>query len=150
MGMIRLSRPRAISARVTRSAAQTIATDTPTAVSFDVVRHDTTGMYNPATPSRLTFMRAGVWFIGSDIDWEGVAGVGVRQVEIMLNGTTLISNALIEVGANDDVQTSTSTVYRFDVGDYVECQVTQTSAADCDVLQANEHSPELYAHYVGP
>jgi len=134
--------------RATKTVGQPIATSGVgvfAAVTWDAVQYDTAGIFNPATPDRLTAPIAGVYAIEGGVRWTANA-TGFRFAGICLNQppATCTANdniAVSEYATNDDpgvgalklTQQSVSTHLKLNAGDVVRLVVTQDSGATVTV-----------------
>lgn len=134
--------------RVYNSAAITgIATSTRTALTFNSERYDNDGIHSTATnTSRLTCVTAGVYDIFGVADL-GANATGIRQIEIRLNGSTLLAVAGTPGNASN-VPLSISTKYKLAVGDYVELTIFHTAGTNLDVGANGNYSPEFGCSWV--
>lgn len=136
--------------RVTKAAAQSIATSALTAVTFDTERYDTDTMHDNVTNNtRITIKTAGLYTVGAAIEWAA-GGTSFRLLLIRLNGTTPIAQ-LIGPPETTGVATdqTLSTVYKFAVNDYIEVMAQQNSGGALNVSKINNSSPEFWATWIG-
>jgi hypothetical protein len=136
--------------RVYNSANVSIPNLTRTAVTFNSERYDVGGCHSTAVnTSRLTVPagEGGKYVIGGCVEFAGNA-TGTRQVEVYVNGTTLI--AIQKDGAPDanPFELTINTEYALSAGDYVELTVYQTSGGALNVLTASAYSPEFWMRWV--
>jgi hypothetical protein len=136
----------AISARVYRATDQTIATATPTVISFSNARWDDraglTAQWAIGDPTKLVCRVAGVYAISAHIEFGWVAA-GERRVEVLLNGATVIASARENAPADVRFRSPVGTEYKLAVDDYVQARVYQNTGADLPVTATLNHSPEL-------
>jgi len=114
--------------RVWRSTNQSIPNASGTNVSFDTKRWDTANMWSAGQPTRLTCQVAGKYVVVSHLRFAPNA-TGVRQVNFNVNGSVLIARSTLNAtagGAQTDMPPM-PVVWDFNVGDYVEVSVYQTS-----------------------
>jgi len=135
----------AIGARVYHSAYQTIPRYTITPLSFDSERWDTDNIHDTVTNnSRLTCRTPGYYLIVAQVVWDNVA-VGRRILDIRLNGTTFIGRH--ETGSQADSLShpglTATTVWKLEVGDYVEACVYHGADTSVDIMALADHSPEF-------
>jgi hypothetical protein len=118
--------------RIGRSggAAQSIPNNTPVVVTFDAALVNVGTVWAAGTPNRLTATRAGGWDVGSTVRFQhnGSAAVetGVRQVQIRLNGGTVIAEVALPPVLNVVTTVNVSTQVDLVVGDYIEVIALQT------------------------
>lgn len=128
-------------ARVTHNANQSINDVTETALAFNTEDYDTDAIHDTVTNnSRLTCKTAGKYNIWANIEFAANA-TGQRQVEIRLNGTTLIGLAEINATAARTANVPVSCTYSLAVNDYVECVVYQNSTGALNVTTQSKYSP---------
>lgn len=87
------------------------------------------GMWTSGDGSKITIRTAGVYVVTATIQFAA-NGTGFRQLEILLNGTTVIGK---EVEAGNSSYSSTlnaSTIYSFAATNYIQCQVYQNSGGN--------------------
>lgn len=130
--------------RVFRSANQSIATATLTALAFDQTRYDTDNVHDTVTNnSRFTCKTAGKYAITGNVSFAANA-TGFRRALIRLNGTTNIAAAnQLSVTASLEAYLNVRCDYDLAVNDYVELVVEQTSGGALNVLVAGNFSPEF-------
>lgn len=130
-------------ARVTRSAAQTIATGVATDIAFDEQRFDSGGFHSTSVNNeRYTTLVSGIYVLSGGVRWASNT-TGYRQITMRLNGTTPIG-----ADRKDALQTGPTiqcltTVYYLDVGDYVTLEGFQNSGGNLDIDKANALTPEF-------
>jgi hypothetical protein len=138
--------------RVFKSANQTITTSTPTAITFDSERYDTqNGHSTSSNTSRYTVQTGqdGVWSLGGCVEWAAVNTTGTRQLELRLNGTTIVAFDTDNApSATLGSRMIVNTEYRLAATDYVELVVNQTSGGNLAVNAAANYSPEMWGHWV--
>lgn len=124
-------------AELRQPVAQTIATGTPTALTFTASDVDTdyaggTGHSNSVNTSRYTANYAGWYQVSGGITWQANA-TGVRTAEWRVNGSavlgTLVELQTVTGGLACGVPARTKLVY-LNVSDYVELWVQQTSGGN--------------------
>lgn len=133
--------------RVTHSEAQTIGNSTTTPLSFDTTRFDTNSIHDNVTNnSRLTFHTAGVYQLTGNLRWDNNT-TGRRIIFIVVNDATSIVNSEIHGPpiTGHVVVINITTLYSFDIGDYAELKVHQTSGGDLDTVVTNNYTPEFMA-----
>lgn len=137
-------------ARVYNSAAETIANNTLTALTFDSERYDNGGLHESVThPSRLTAVKAGKYLISAHIMWANNA-TGKRMLHLALNGTTYLASDIRAAAISEYLAISVNTVHHLAATDYVEAMVYQNSGGNLDVLANTNVSPEFAMQWLGP
>ena len=134
----------AIWARVYHNANQSISHDTATALAFNSERADTDTIHDTSTNnSRLTCKTAGVYTIVGQCGFDA-NGTGLRELQLKLNGSTLIAIKRVpNTGSGDPAYIDVTTIYSLAVNDYVEMFAKQTSGGSLDVISAGNFSPEF-------
>ncbi|MGE5594324.1 MAG: hypothetical protein ACM3X3_11695 [Betaproteobacteria bacterium] len=136
-------------ARVYHNAAQSIPNATWTTLAFNSERFDTDNIHDTATSnSRLTCKTAGKYLISLSLRFASNA-TGLRQAQVMLNGTTRIALVSQNPISGDPTIVNVSTVYSLSAGDYVEALAYQSSGGALDVEYAIAYSPEFMMVRVG-
>ena len=136
--------------RVTRSSALSIPDGgAVTTVGFDAEVFDTDGMHSTVTNnSRITIQTAGFYTVGFNGTLATDAAYVRSFCEVVLNGSTSLGRSQTP-GVSSQQTLSISTVYQFDVGDYVELQVFQDSTAAHNLEVTADRSPEFWAARIG-
>lgn len=129
----------------TNPAGQDILNNVTTTLTFDAERYDPDGMHdNTVNNSRLTAPVSGFYQISGAVLWEADPN-GFRNVNISLNGTTLIAvetqNAVAAPGFG--TAQTISTGYYLNAGDYVELTVQQSAGGTIAVEKIDATSPEF-------
>lgn len=142
--------------RVYKSAAQSIADNTVTAITFDTEQYDNDGMHSTSTnTSRITPVRPGYYTFFATVVWAHSAQTGAaalyRQSFFRLNGATQLTNTIISNVTTSGVVTTELTELDLQLNgttDYVELMVKQNTSA---ALNVNGGSSETYmmAKWIG-
>lgn len=126
---------------VNRSTNQSIPNSAVTAVSFDAENYDdgtAAGMHESVTnPTRLTCQVPGVYMV-SAYGRLANSTTGVRQINIRLNGSIVVSTLTIPPsgsGFGDDLPVVAQ--LKMNVGDYVEVTIFQTSGGAVNFQTGN-------------
>jgi hypothetical protein len=120
-------------ARVYASANVSIANNTVTPVPFDSERYDTDTIHDNVTNNtRLTCKTVGVYLIGGVV-WFAANATGYRDVQIAVNGTTIVGRSVVPVsnGTDPTVVTLSGVPWQLAVNDYVELRVAQNAGGRC-------------------
>lgn len=129
----RIERPRTRHhGRVFRGVfTQSIPNTTVTAISFDSVVEDTSGMWNALTPDQIVCNLAGWYSLGGVARFDPNA-TGYRNVRIQING---VNTAIIQTPAvsGDGTILSIHTEYKLAVGDVVKFLAQQNSGGALNV-----------------
>lgn len=137
--------------RVSRSTSLAITNGVDTTVDFTSEQDDPAGMHsNTVNPSRITIPVAGWYTIGFSGQLASASTYTVVMASIMLNTSTLIGRLMVP-GTSIAVpqRIMVSTVAHFDVGDYVETAVYQTSGASRTLELNGDASPAFWAARIG-
>jgi hypothetical protein len=131
-----------LSTCVYRSTAQTIATGSWVAISFDTLLWDDYGPHSSpwssGTPTRLTIRVAGTYTISAHVDFASNA-TGERVAVIRINGVLVALNG----GSGTGQSKSVSTMWKCSVGDYIEFVVLQTSGGNLNTTASAYYSARL-------
>ena len=133
-----------IGARVYHNAHQAITNATDTILAFNSERWDTDIIHDLVTNnSRLTVVTAGKYVITFSAVWADNS-TGLRQLRILLNGTTQLATVRSLVNSNNlNGYNSVTTIYNLATNDYIEAQVHQNSGVTIDLLTISNSSPEF-------
>lgn len=118
-----------------RAAAQTIAHNTSTPISWDTELRDNDGQadYSGAPTKLFTCTRAGAYTIDASVAWDSSA-TGQRIVSIFVknasNMTIMDANTTIIPGATGGIYQSLSRTFVLAATDYVQIVVYQTSGGN--------------------
>ncbi len=106
--------------RVRRNAAQAIAHNTNTAVSWDTEDYDTDNMWVAGSETRLTIRTPGIYMIQAGLVWSDGGDTSYRGMTIVKSGGTVLAdfNDSAFNGAGKSLQTHATAA--FAAGDYVE------------------------------
>lgn len=141
----------AVVARVTRSAAFSVANATLTVVPFDVEVIDPDGFHDAVNTTRLTVPvgQGGKYLAGATMRW-GPHTTGQRQTFLTKNGLTNHGYDLRPGGGSVTVNTVLVPLELVD-GDYLEAKVHQDSGAALDVQlnDGGEISPMFWLVRLG-
>lgn len=114
---------------VRRSATQSIAHNTGTAVSWDTVDQNDLGAYAGGAPTRLTAPTTGWYIASATIAWSSNTN-WQRVIDIRRNGSDyIVSQPFLPGTARPDPQFGLSTPLYLGAGDYIEIVVYQNSTA---------------------
>lgn len=122
-----------ISVRVRKSAGQSIANNSNTILTWNTEDYDTDAMHdNAVNNSRLTFQTAGKFLVICNNDWA-IGSVGVRSLVIIKNGVDRIAASKTDASSLGSSFYSASVIDDFIVGDFVECEVLQSSGGSLNI-----------------
>jgi hypothetical protein len=121
---------------------QAIPNATATAVQFDTVVTDPTGLWSATTPTRLTAPVAGQYLIAASLFWQAAAA-GEALLRIQKNGISadLYGVSSVPNSATNSAGTSTTVILSLAAGDYVEAVAFQTSGGSLNVQGATPATP---------
>lgn len=146
-----IPRPANLGARVYRSTDQSHNnTGNWVFVSFDTERVDTgitntytSGIWDVATPTRLTAVKAGWHHIWGGISFAASAAGTIRAVSFRLNAATYIAvDSAINLAATV-INMDVSTLWWMDVGDYVELGGFQDTGGNLNMPTLSAYSLEF-------
>lgn len=127
------SPPKDVSARVTKSAVESISNGTETALAFDQEDFDTHAQHDNSTNNeRLTCKIAGKYLITASAQFAA-NGTGQRFAWIRHGGSTKLAGTGQDAGASEQTRLSVSTIYELAVGEYVEVTVWQNSGGALNI-----------------
>lgn len=137
-------------AKLKRTANQTIANNTATAVAWDAEDEDThNGHSTSSNNTRYTCQVAGVYDLDAAIPWVA-DGTGIRQIDFRKNGTDTDTGIRQPAISSFTASYCASGKVRLAVGDYVEVIVTQNSGASLAVNQGHAKGPLFSVAWVRP
>lgn len=137
--------------RLTHNAAQSIANNTTVALLFNTETYDAAApnaMHDTVTNnSRITIPTGGAGFYVLTASVRFTANAtGVRELGMRVNGVTSIASAQqISNSGTTATQLTVATLYRLNVGDYVEATVLQSSGAALNTVVTTDVSPTFAA-----
>lgn len=134
----------AVGARVYNSANISITSGALQELTFNSERWDTSAFHSTVSNTdRLTVPAAhgGIYVIAGHVAFAA-SGVGDRQIEILLNGTTSLAVSRVPPPSGQG-RMSITTVVELSDADYITLRVLQTSGGALNVLAAGNYSPEL-------
>lgn len=137
--------------RLSRTGNLNVPNTTDTFIPFDEEVFDHGGLHNNGVnPSRITFVQDGVYVVGGGVQMSSSASYTVVSLEIRLNGSSdIVYDRIPGTSTSAGQLMSTSTVYEFSAGDYIELVVFQSSGAARTLELAGEYSPHFYATRIG-
>lgn len=121
-----------VGAVVTRAAVQSVATGTPTALSFDTEVIDDNAFFSGGDPTKLTAPSTGWYVIGCYANRAG-SNSALTILEARLNGATILAGqARDALGTFGDCDLTFA--YHLTAGDFIEFLVTQQSGGNRDFI----------------
>lgn len=135
---------------VYNSAAQSIADNTLTAVTFNTEAHDTDTIHSATSnTSRLTIVTAGYYHVKGQVSWAA-STASYRMAQIRYNGSTILGQALAHPVQAAGVATihELSKDLFLNAGDYVELMVKHQVGS---AINVNGGAAETFfqAHWIG-
>lgn len=136
------------SARAYNTAAIALTSGTATLLTLDSERWDTDTIHSTSSQtSRLTATTAGKYQMTGHVEFAGNTGAGLRRLEILLNGSTVIASEDCAVSDTSDPATTTrcslATHYNLAATDYVELRARQTVTSSLNITAGSNYSPEF-------
>lgn len=120
-------------ARVYQNAHQSIANNTPTALTFNSEDYDTDTIHDTSTnPTRLTATTAGTYAIHGQVEFA-TNQTGIRGAYIEYNGASYLHIVRHDTSGTDVTRIEIYTQYYLAATDYVELRAVQTSGGALDV-----------------
>ena len=137
-----------VSARAYNTAAFALTSGTAAVITLDSERWDTDTIHSTASnTSRLTATTAGKYFISGHVEFAASSVVGLRRIEVLLNGTTVIASqdcaVADELSPTFTTRCSIGTHYNLSATDYVELRGRQTVASSLNINASGNYSPEF-------
>lgn len=150
MGIFVPSGARRMFTEVRRSTVQNVAHNTSTKVIFNTVVRDDAGLWNAATPDKLTISTAGLWRIEAALEWLNPASAnGARILRLHREGS-ITDNVPVSCDASPNWGTglSTSRTWNLVVGDTLELRGHQMNSGST-ALDLTADKSWLSAEYLG-
>ncbi len=135
--------------RVYNNANISTSNGTFQALTFNTERYDVGGMHSTSSNTgRITVPTGGdgVYRCGGHVDWVS-NGTGIREVQIRLNGATVIAYNTMNPLSGTDSILSVNTEYALVAGDYLELLTFQSSGGALNIGAGSAFSPEFYASW---
>ena len=136
-----------VSARAFNTAAFALTSGTAAVITLDSERWDTDTIHSTASnTSRFSATTAGKYQITGHAEFASGPTTGVRRLEILLNGATVLASEDCAWNGTDPAQTvrcSVSTHYNLAATDYVELRGLQRAQATLNVNASGNYSPEF-------
>jgi hypothetical protein len=137
-----------ISCRVYNNANQTVASSSATKMALNAEQFDTDTMHDTSTNnSRVTIPEAGKYLCGFNTHVGGSANH--IKTYLLLNNTTTIAVNETTHADGGAIHQIGSTIYDFDVDDYIEMVVYQNSGGTITAYYDAFESPILWAIKIG-
>jgi hypothetical protein len=139
------------SARVRRTATQSISSSTLTDISLTSETWDTANLHSTNSPS-LVAPVTGIYLITAEVVFQGNS-TGHRELELVRNNTLPIAVDDRDAQASATDFLNVTTAYRMAAGDDVRMRVLQDSGSTLTVINSTggaETSPELSMTLLGP
>jgi hypothetical protein len=140
------------SARVRRTAVQSIPSGTFTAIQLTSETWDNLGLHSSVNNTRLTAPIDGVYLITANVFWAPNT-TGRRDLGLAVNGHFVAFVAQPATSAVSEVPLTVTTAYLLEAGDFAEAKVEQTSGAGLNLdvgTGGSETSPEVSMTWLGP
>jgi hypothetical protein len=137
--------------RLTRTGNLNVPNITDTFVPFNEEVFDYGGLHSNVTnPNRITFVKSGVYLVGGGVQLSASTAYTNVSLSVRMNGSVdIVFERVPGTTTSASQLIATSTVYEFDVGDYIELVVFQSSAAARTLELVGEYSPQFYAAFLG-
>jgi hypothetical protein len=139
------------SARVRRTATQSISSSTLTDISLTSETWDTANLHSTNSPS-LVAPVTGIYLITAEVVFQGNS-TGHRELQLVRNNTLPIAVDDRDAQASATDFLNVTTAYRMAAGDDVRMRVLQDSGSTLTVINSTggaETSPELSMTLLGP
>lgn len=118
------------------NASFSLANNARTAVSFSAETYDDNNYWSSGNPTQVTIPEAGWYGVSAYISYANNSS-GIRETQIVINGTPAIVAADERMPVSGDVTLVTITGFHyFNAGDYVKFQLFQNSGSSMTVTTA--------------
>jgi hypothetical protein len=112
---------------VYRATAHNVGTGgTPNQISFDTLDYQSEGMWNPAAPTHITCLTAGVYLFTGQVVWPSNA-TNFRNLAFLKNGVTVYGDSYATPSAVTVTGQNTAAHIPLNAGDYVEMYAAQNT-----------------------
>lgn len=139
-------------ARVFKSGNQSIASATPTALTFDSETYDTNTIHDNVTNnSRLTAPIAGKYVVHGTVQWDFSAAGNIRGMYFYKNGVIYAALQFVPptlAGANGNIVAGAD-IIDLAAGDYVELLAFQDSGGALNALGGSGANTHFGMGYIG-
>jgi hypothetical protein len=109
-----------------------VASNDPSWVPFGFTLFASSGMVDPAEPTRVTVPVDGIYLIATRVSWSNNVD-GRRSATVFVNDSTMMSDQRVASGPSSN---AVSGLRRLSAGDYVELRLFQNSGVDVNVNSA--------------
>lgn len=144
--------PTFVGCSLTKSANQSLANNTSTAITFDGEKFDTSGFHdNTTNNSRITIPsgKGGYYLITGNLKFTSSTG-GVRRADLNKNGTLIELYFLQYPNAGSDwTGSSFASIENLAVGDYIELFGQQSSGGALNVVGGGDEATRIQVQYLG-
>lgn len=132
-----------VTARIRRSTNQSVGTGAVFVdLAFDTSAYQVNGTFW-TTGATVTIPESGYFQIFSEATFEGAAVAVVCEMQVLLNGTTVIGSHQIMAAASATAPLSVMSQRLFTAGDTIKVQVKHSSATALNILTEGDHSPDI-------
>jgi hypothetical protein len=128
--------------------AQSIPSETTTALQFDTEAFDTQDLHDPANPERLRAPITGTYVLTASVEWEPAA-LGRRELQIDAQGARVAATSEVPGEPDDSPFQSVTAIRRLGAGSFATARVTQTSGDPIAVRELTG-TPTFSMVWVGP
>lgn len=130
--------------KIYSSVPITTVTAVPLAIPFNSISSQNGGMHSNTTQNtRITIQRAGIYDISANVQWPAFAVAAIPlTLQVKVNGAVIIGSRIDYSQAAPLIQDQQ--VYAsdyFNIGDYIEIFVTQTSGGNLIIPAIAAYSP---------
>ena len=129
-------------ARVRGTAIQSIPNGTNTVLTFGTADYNNAGVFNAATPTRLTAPVSGTYLIIAYV-WWGANATGLRELWTNVNGSTDLEWSIQPPPTGVGLEQGVTTTFHLNAGDYVQAYVYQDSGGALNSLTSSKDAPRL-------
>jgi hypothetical protein len=128
-------------ARCTNSVAETTTNGTGLNLTFNTEQWDTDTIHDLVTnPDRFTCHTAGIYMLTFGAEFAANA-TGVRQIQIMKNGTAVATQNMQNIGAGAAAIMTVSAILSLAVNDYLQFRAYQNSGGNLNIVSDGIFSP---------
>jgi hypothetical protein len=121
------------SAKVLRNTPQSLTSGSLDVISWNLENRDNAGLFDPATPTKITAPIAGLWLCEAQIRWTSNA-TGTRLLILSTNGSGSVENDRPASATPWNSAQSVFGVFRLTAGQFIQVEALQNSGGALDVL----------------
>lgn len=142
--------------KVLRTSTATLVNNTDLLIAWQALEYDTGGgMWDIANSGVITCRQAGVYSVTLQVRFGATSAVGQRAIKILLNGTSVFTNAQASdkraaSNSGEGTTCSATAMVRMGVGDLLFASAWQNSASSITALYQDFGNTFMTVNRMGP